>query len=62
MYYGLVKSVNAIHVIGVSKLVKKTDYNKKLEETEKKLPGHNRYIATDNFNKFSVTIFEEKLK
>ena len=43
---------NAIHVIGVSNLVKKTDYDKKLEETEKKLPRDNRYITTNNFNKF----------
>ena len=45
---------NAIHVIGVSNLVKKTDYDKKLEETEKKLPRHNKCITTNNFNKFQA--------
>ena len=32
------------------------------EETEKKIRDHDKYITTNDFNKFSGTIFDGKLK
>ena len=39
----------------VSNLVKKPDYNTKINETEKKITDHNhdKYIITPEFNKFN---------
>ena len=42
--------------------LKKSDYDIKIEEIEKKLRGHNKYITTNDFNKFSGAMFEERLK
>ena len=44
----------------VSNLVKKTDYNTKINEIEKKITNHNhdKYITTPEFNKFTAEIFE----
>ena len=62
LYDELVKKVNAIQTIDTSDLVKKTDYDTKLEETKRKIPNHDKYITTNDFNKFSGTIFGERLK
>ena len=43
----------------VSSLVKKTDYNTKITETEKKLTDHNhdKYITTPEFNTLAASVF-----
>ena len=58
----MVKKVNAIQIINTSDSVKKADYYTKIEEIEKKIPGHEKYITTNDFNKFLGTIFDERLK
>ena len=47
----------------VSNLVKKTDYNTKINEIEKKLTDHNhdKYITTPEFNKFTAEVFDARL-
>ena len=47
----------------VSSLVKKTNYDTKISETEKELTDHNhdKYIATPEFNKFAVETFAARL-
>ena len=47
-----------------SHLVKKTDYNTKINEIEKKTIDHNhdKYITTPEFNKFTAEIFDLRLK
>ena len=50
----MVKIVNAIQTNGTSNLVKKTDYNTKINEIEKKitdLDDSNKYITTQEFSK-----------
>ena len=46
-----------------SKLVKKTDYNTKITEIEKKLTDHNhdKYITTTEFNKLATDTFNARL-
>ena len=53
-----------IRVPSVSSLVKKTDYNIKVSETEKKLTGHNhdKYITPPEFNKLTAENFAAILK
>ena len=41
---------------------KKPGYNTKIEEIEKKNPNHDNYIATNDFNKCSGAIFDERFK
>ena len=43
----------------ISNLVKKTDYNTKITEIEKKLTDHNhdKYITTTEFNKLATDTF-----
>ena len=47
----------------VSSLVKKTNYDTKISETEKKLTdqNHDKYIATPEFNKFTLETFAARL-
>ena len=47
----------------VSSLVKKTDYNAKIRETEKKFTDHNhdKYITTPEFNKLTAENFAARL-
>ena len=44
-------------------LVKKTDYNTKITEIEKKLTAHNhdKYITTPEFNNLTADVFNAKL-
>ena len=44
---------------GISSLVKKADYNAKINEIEKKVTDHNhdKYITNPEFNKFTAKIF-----
>ena len=48
----------------VSNLVKKIDYNTKINEIEKKITDHNhdKYITTPEFNKFTAETFAARLK
>ena len=48
----------------VSNLVKQTDYNTKINKTEKKITDHNddKYITTPEFNKLTTKIFAARLK
>ena len=49
----------------VSNLVKKTDYNTKINEIEKKIANHNhsnKYITTTEFNKLTSDSFAARLK
>ena len=48
----------------VSSLVKKTDYNTKITEIEKKVTDHNhdKCITTPESNKFAREVFNERLK
>ena len=39
-----------------------TVLNTKLNEVEKKIPDHAKYITTPKFNKFTTKKFEAKLK
>ena len=47
----------------VSSLVKKTDYNIKISELEKKLTDHNhdKYITTPEFNTLAADVFNARL-
>ena len=47
----------------VNSLVKKTDYNTKVTEVEKKLTDHNhdKYIDTSEFNKLAADVFNARL-
>ena len=47
----------------ISLVKKKTDYNTKISEIEKKLTDHNhdKYITTPEFNKFTADIFATRL-
>ena len=58
------KKVNAIRTIDSSNFVKKTDYDTKIVELEKRIPDHEKYITTNDFtaNTFSGSIFDERLK
>ena len=46
-----------------SSLVKKTDYNTKITEIEKKLTDHNhdKYITTPEFNTLAADVFNARL-
>ena len=50
-------------ILSVSNLVKKTDYNTKTTETEKKLTDHNhdKYITTPKFNTLADAVFNARL-
>ena len=50
-------------VPNVSNLVKKTDYDTKVNEIEKKITDHNhdKYITTPKFNKLTAENFAAKL-
>ena len=58
--------MNAIEnkIPDVSSLVKKTYYDTKISEIEKKLTdqNHDRYITTPEINNFSAEIFASRLK
>ena len=58
----MVAKLNTIEVIDTSKLVEKTDFNKKIKGTEKKHPNNDKYITTNDFNEYSDAMFDERLK
>ena len=47
----------------ISNLVKKTDYNTKVNEIEKKITGHSydKYLTTPKFNKLTAENFAARL-
>ena len=47
----------------ISNLVKKTDYNTKVTEIEKKLTdhNHNKYITNTEFNKLAADTFNTRI-
>ena len=50
-------------IINVSSLVKKTDYDTKVSEIEKKITDHthDKYITTSEFNTLAASVFNAKL-
>ena len=57
------KNNNGIQAIDTSELVlKKTDYDAKIKDIDDKTPNHDKYIVTNDFNKFLGTIFHKRLK
>ena len=54
-YDQLVKKVNVVQTTDTSNLAKKTDYNKEVNESEKKLTECNhKCISTQEFNKLEL--------
>ena len=62
-YDGLVKKVNNINTADSNYIVKKTDYNTKINEIEKKIADHyhDKYITTQKFNKLTADNFTARL-
>ena len=61
----MVKKFNTVNTSDISDLVKKTDWNTKVGETEKKRLDryHNsKYITTHVFNRLKAEIFVARLK
>ena len=66
----LATTTTALNVVekempNVSNLVKKTDYNTKISEIENKITtdhDHDKYITTQEFNKFTSENFTTRLK
>ena len=50
-YNELIKKVKILQATGTSNLVKKADYNTKIEEIENKIPDHPKYITTQELLK-----------
>ena len=42
--------------------LKEADYNTKFVDIEKKIPDHDKYITTEEFNKLRTENFAERLK
>ena len=64
MYDELFIKGKAIKSADTSDLVKKTDYNTKLAEIEKKIRNHynnNKYITTQEFNRLTAEYFAARL-
>ena len=62
VYDEFVKKVNAIQAIDTSDLVKKADNNTRIEDIEKKIINHDKYITKNEFNKLTKKNFIERLK
>ena len=60
----MVKKVNNIKTTDTSNSVKKSDYDTKIGEIEKKILDHNhdKYIATQEFNKVMTDNFAARVK
>ena len=52
-----------IKILDASSLVKKTDYNTKITEIEKKVTDHDhdKYITTPEFNTLAADVFNARL-
>ena len=63
VYNELVKNINAIKTVDISDLVKKADYDTKVEEIEKKLDHKNdKCITTQEFNNLMADNFAARSK
>ena len=62
MYDELVKKFNAIQTNDTSSLVKKADYNTKIDEIEKKMPNQDKYITTQKLNNLTPENVAARLK
>ena len=64
MYDEVVKKVNAIGTIDTSDLLKKTDQNTKINETENNILDHDydEYITTQESNRLMAETFANELK
>ena len=62
VYHELVKKFYAIPTIDHSDLVKKADYDTKIEDIKKKISNHDKYINTSYSNEFPAAIFDERFK
>ena len=60
--YELIPKVNAIQAIDTSDQLKEADCNTKIEDIEKKIPDHNKYITTLEYKKLITENFAERLK
>ena len=58
----MVKKFKAIHNIDASDLVEKVNYNTKIDENEKKILHHIKYITTQEFNKLMAEKFAARSK
>ena len=59
--FNILVNILVIYQKYTSKLIKKTDSTQKLKKS-KKIPDHDKYIATYESNEFFGEIFYEKLK
>ena len=57
----MAEKINAIQTIGTSNLVKIAHYNTNIREIEKKIPNHDIYITTQEFNKLTADNFVVRL-
>ena len=62
VYGEFVKKANVIETIDSSDFIKKADYVTNIDDITKKILNHDKYITTNDFNKFSGAIFDERLK
>ena len=64
MYDKLVTIVNTIQTTSTSNLVKKADYDSKIDETEKKITNHDHHkcITTQESNKLKTKRLKQKLR
>ena len=49
----LLKKVSAVQIIDSSDLLRKSEYNRKIDDIEKKIANHDIYVATAEFNKLN---------
>ena len=61
VYDEFFKKVNAIQAINTSNLVEKSEYNTKIEEIEKKILNHDKYITTNLGDKNNIADFVKKI-
>ena len=58
----MIKKVNAIQTIDTSNLVKKAECKTKIDEIKNRIPNHDEYITTQEFNKLMTKNFGTRLK
>ena len=56
MYDKFVKKVDAIKTNDASDLVKKADYDTKIDEIKRKIHDHDKYVTTTEINKLRKEI------
>ena len=61
-YDKLVKDVNAIHTTDTSDLVRKAGYDTNIDEIQKKIPVHYKYITATEYSKLTKESFAGRLK